>query len=206
MLEDWKLPTRIQDLRRYKQIGITSLDLNAERDTQIQAILTLSKDLSEILETSDGQTSLRANWSPKQHTKGYNPESNDTERMRIGATSGSRMPPVDREVSGFEQETANVEEPTLCDTTLACTLRDGNTREKRETRKTKGPTETRTAPGPRSSDDSKTKSKGEEQPITGESLNMYGAASIDKEDDHNGETVTEQSQESTENPATSPTS
>jgi len=44
------LPAEIDDLDGYKQVGITSLDLNADIDTQLDAIMTLASDLADVME------------------------------------------------------------------------------------------------------------------------------------------------------------
>jgi hypothetical protein len=135
MLEEWNLPARIQDLDRYKQVGITSLDMNAEINTQREAILTLAKDLYEILEPPSGQTTLnQSEWErPTQKTRAYDVESNTLGSMRTGATASSRMPPVGRTVDVPEQYRKEVQEPSVDNETVTRTLKNVATREERGT-------------------------------------------------------------------------
>lgn len=55
-MDEYDLPATIDNLDTYEDVGITSLDLNAEIDTQLEAVLALASDLATVFETAQTET------------------------------------------------------------------------------------------------------------------------------------------------------
>jgi hypothetical protein len=136
------LPAEIENLDSYKQVGITSLDLNADIDTQLDAVMTLASDLADVMEAAQ---------RPERPTETTNVSTAETDTQKaavadmddwsvgttnIEATADQQTPAVEADgmtktavetgsdeytpkvIGGYDQEQETTEKIKLVDTSL----------------------------------------------------------------------------------------
>lgn len=94
--DEWNHPVDIEDLDTYSEVGITSMDLNAEIETQKEAVLALASDIATAFEVTG---------RPSQKTTA------DT------SAAGPTEQPTLYDVENWSKETAEVEATATPDTT-----------------------------------------------------------------------------------------
>lgn len=135
--DEWEEPTSLDELDAYQGIGITSLDLNAEIETQKEAVLTLASDLVTAFEapetpaspTEKAGVTAAAPTGPTKKTTLYEVPNGRSETAEVEAqpatTTGSDTPdePATAETSedprvirGYETQSSKA--PELMETSL----------------------------------------------------------------------------------------
>lgn len=138
------LDASIEDLDAYSDIGITSLDMNAEIDVQLDAILALASDLTDVLEVSDTPerpteavpTPETAATGPTTKTTLHDIETDTAETGEV--TAAAEDSPDPRVIRVYETESQT---PELCDTSLTDAWADVKQREERSPMETWGETD-----------------------------------------------------------------
>lgn len=136
------LPAELNDLDAYKEVGITSLDLNADIETQLDAVMTLSSELAGVMEGPQRPerpteaTSVPSTGQSTQKVLLTDTEDWTVDAAEVAATSDRRSTPTDsttvtdtaaetssdeytpKVIGGYEQDTETTENVDLVETSL----------------------------------------------------------------------------------------